>query len=112
LPLDHVLAASSIRRQVTTLGRRLEAVQVTDARQQAEVTASVRSPHIPEPSPIRAVGIDGGYLRRAGHRLAAAPSCTTCCKSGRPCSITSSGLTWNDGIRTSPEKKTIALPLS
>lgn len=68
LPLDHVLAASSIRRQVTALGRRLEADQVTDARQQAEVAASVRSPEIPEPSPVRAVGIDGGFLRRAGHR--------------------------------------------
>ncbi|AEI82119.1 hypothetical protein CNE_BB1p06990 (plasmid) [Cupriavidus necator N-1] len=31
LPLEHVLAASSIRRQVTTLGRRLEAEQATDA---------------------------------------------------------------------------------
>ncbi|WP_434032754.1 ISKra4 family transposase [Cupriavidus sp. a3] len=68
LPLDHVLAASSIRRQVTKLGRRLEAEQATDARQQAEVAASVRLPEIPEPSPVRAVGIDGGYLRRAGHR--------------------------------------------
>ncbi|GLC95802.1 hypothetical protein Tamer19_52110 [Cupriavidus sp. TA19] len=37
-------------------------------RQQAEVEASVRSPEIPEPSPVRAVGIDGGFLRRAGHR--------------------------------------------
>ena len=68
MPLDHVLAASSIRRQVTKLGRRLEAEQATDARQQAEGAASVRSPEIPEPSPVRAVGIDGGYLRRAGHR--------------------------------------------
>lgn len=34
LPLDHVLAASSIRRQVTALGRRLEAELATDARQQ------------------------------------------------------------------------------
>jgi len=33
LPLDPVLAASSIRRQVTALGRRLEAEQATDARQ-------------------------------------------------------------------------------
>ncbi len=64
LPLDHVLAASSIRRQVSTLGRRLEAAQVTDARQQAEVAASVRSPETPEPSPVRAVGIDGGYRLR------------------------------------------------
>ncbi|BDB29541.1 hypothetical protein CTP10_R69560 (plasmid) [Cupriavidus sp. P-10] len=47
LPLDHVLAASSIRRQVTTLGRRLEAEQATDARQYAEVTASVSSSEIP-----------------------------------------------------------------
>ncbi|MFS8980923.1 ISKra4 family transposase [Cupriavidus necator] len=68
LPLDHVLAASSIRRQVTTLGRRLEAEQATDALQHAEVTASVGSSEIPEPSPIRAVGIDGGYLRLARHR--------------------------------------------
>ncbi len=68
LPLDHVLAASSIRRQVATLGRRLEADQATDARRQAEVAASVGSPDIPEPSPVRAVGIDGGYLRLAGHR--------------------------------------------
>lgn len=60
LPLDHVLAASSIRRQVTALGRRLEAEQATDARQHAEVAASVGSPDIPEPSPVRAVGIDGG----------------------------------------------------
>ncbi len=68
LPLDHVLAASSIRRQVTMLGRRLEAEQAADARQQAEVAASVGSPEIPEPSPVRAVGIGGGYLRLAGHR--------------------------------------------
>jgi hypothetical protein len=65
LPLDHVLAASSIRRQVTALGRRLEAEQASDARQQAEMAASVRSPDIPEPSPVHAVGIDGGYLRLA-----------------------------------------------
>ncbi|MBB2918405.1 hypothetical protein FHX60_002809 [Cupriavidus alkaliphilus] len=50
------------------LGRRLEAEQATDAPQQAAVAASVRSPEIPEPSPIRAVGIDGGFLRRAGYR--------------------------------------------
>ncbi len=68
LPLDHVLAASSIRRQVSTLGRRLGAAQATNARQQAEVAEGVRPPEIPEPSPVRAVGIDGGYLRRAGHR--------------------------------------------
>jgi len=68
LPLDHVLAASSIRRQVTMLGRRLETEQAADARQQAEVAASVGSPEIQEPSPVRAVGIDGGYLRLAGHR--------------------------------------------
>ena len=68
LPLDHVLAASSIRRQVTALGRRLEVEQATDARQQAEMAASVGSPDIPEPSPVRAVGIDGGYLRLVGHR--------------------------------------------
>jgi len=49
LPLDHVLAASSIRRQVTTLGRRLEAEQAIDARQQegwprASVYPRSRSP--------------------------------------------------------------------
>ncbi len=38
LPLDHVLAASSIRRQVTALGRRLEAEQAT------EETAPKRGP--------------------------------------------------------------------
>ncbi|UIF88045.1 hypothetical protein KAF44_22660 (plasmid) [Cupriavidus necator] len=68
LPLDHVLAASSIRHQVTTLGCRPEAEQITDARQQAEVAASVGLPEIPESSPVRAVGIDGDYIRRAGHR--------------------------------------------
>ncbi|WP_454753733.1 hypothetical protein [Cupriavidus necator] len=68
LPLDHVLAASSIRRQVTALGRRLEAELATDARQQVEMAATVGSPDIPEPSPVRVVGIDGGYLRLAGHR--------------------------------------------
>ena len=68
LPLDHVLAASSIRRQVTGLGRRLEAEQATDARRHADVAASVGSSDTPEPSPVRAVGIDGGYLRPAGHR--------------------------------------------
>ncbi|QRQ85921.1 hypothetical protein JTE92_20245 [Cupriavidus oxalaticus] len=52
LPLDHVPAASSIPRQVAKLGGRLEAEQATDARQQAEVEASVRSPEIPEPSPV------------------------------------------------------------
>jgi len=45
----------------------LEAEQATDARQQAEMAATVASPDIPEPSPVRAVGIDGGYLRLAGH---------------------------------------------
>jgi hypothetical protein len=50
------------------LGRRLETEQAADARQQAEVAASVGSPEIQEPSPVRAVGIDGGYLRLAGHR--------------------------------------------
>ncbi|WP_434032758.1 ISKra4 family transposase [Cupriavidus sp. a3] len=67
LPLDHVLAASSIRRQVTALGRRLEADQATDGRQQEEIAAGSRLQDIPEPSPVRAVGIDGGYLRLAGH---------------------------------------------
>ncbi|KJK21477.1 hypothetical protein UB46_27070 [Burkholderiaceae bacterium 16] len=66
--LDHVLAASSIRRQVTVLGRWLEAEQATDARQQVETAASIRSPDIAEPSPVRAIGIDGGYLRLAGRR--------------------------------------------
>lgn len=46
LPLDHVLAASSIQRRVTALGRRLEAEQATDARQQVEMAAS-RSPNPP-----------------------------------------------------------------
>jgi hypothetical protein len=39
LPLDHVLAASSIRRQVTALGRRLEEDQATDCRQQGKMAA-------------------------------------------------------------------------
>ncbi len=70
LPLDHVMATSSIRRQFTALGHRLEAEQATDTRQHAEMTASVSSPDIPEASLVRAVGIDGGYLylRLAGHR--------------------------------------------
>ena len=37
---------------------------------------------------------------------------TTCCKSGLPCSITSSGLTLNDGIRPFPEERTTAVPRS
>jgi len=38
---DHLLAASSIRRQVAALGRRLEAEQATDAQQQGEMMATV-----------------------------------------------------------------------
>ncbi|MBP0639672.1 hypothetical protein [Cupriavidus sp. AcVe19-6a] len=37
LPPEHVLAASAIRRQVSSLGCRLEAEQATEVRQQAEV---------------------------------------------------------------------------
>ncbi len=66
LPLDHVLAASSIRRQVTTLGRRLEADQTTDARPQVKMVARTCLPGFPEPSPVRAVGIDGGGWRGTG----------------------------------------------
>jgi len=41
---------------------------MADAQQQAEMLASVGSTQILAPSPVRAVGIDGGYLRLAGHR--------------------------------------------
>ncbi len=62
LPLDHVLAASLIRRQVTTLGRRLEAELSADARQQGAMAASTSLPDVPQSSLVRAVGIDGGYF--------------------------------------------------
>lgn len=68
LPLARMLAANSIRRQVTAPGRRLEAEQATDARQRVEMAASIRSPDIPEPSPVRAIGVDGDYLRLTGRK--------------------------------------------
>ncbi|WP_430869886.1 hypothetical protein [Cupriavidus basilensis] len=59
-PAGSVAARSCAGSQVTALGRRLEAEQATDARQQVEMAASIHSPDIPEPNPVRAIGIDGG----------------------------------------------------
>jgi hypothetical protein len=68
LPLEHVLAATTIRRRVAGLGRRLESSKATVAVEQPLcVDLPARRCAIPQYSSVRAVGIDGGYIRLAGH---------------------------------------------
>src|SRR5471032_300149 len=68
LPLEHVLAATTIRRRVATLGRRLESSRAAVAVEQRRCTDQPAGRcNIPQHSLVRAVGIDGGYIRLAGH---------------------------------------------
>lgn len=68
LPLEHVLAATTIRRRVATLGGRLESSKATVPREQRRyVDLPAGRCAIPQRSSVRAVGIDGGYIRLAGH---------------------------------------------
>ena len=68
LPLEHVLAATTIRRRVATLGRRLECSNATvSVEQRRYVDLPAGRCAIPQHSSVRAVGIDGGYIRLAGH---------------------------------------------
>ena len=68
LPLEHVLAATTIRRRVATLGRRLESSRAAVAVEQRRCTdLPAGRCNIPQHSLVRAVGIDGGYIRLAGH---------------------------------------------
>jgi hypothetical protein len=69
LPLGHVLAATTTRRHVATLSRRLEATNAKAiAGQRRECTdPPAGGCGIPQCSSVRAVGIDGGYIRLAGH---------------------------------------------
>ncbi|MCP3711800.1 ISKra4 family transposase [Paraburkholderia sp. CNPSo 3274] len=68
LPLEHVLAATTIRRRVAGLGRRLESSKATIAVEQPlRVDPPAGRRAIPQYSSVRAVGIDGGYIRLAGH---------------------------------------------
>ena len=59
LPLDQTLAAASIRR---TLHRISERIDVDSTRQPGAAFDALRA-SIPAPSPVRAIGIDGGYVR-------------------------------------------------
>jgi hypothetical protein len=70
LPLGHVLAGATIRRHVATLSHRIEN---TDAdaipvEQRLHINLSAGRCDIPQRSSMRAVGIDGGYMRLAAHR--------------------------------------------
>jgi DNA-directed RNA polymerase subunit RPC12/RpoP len=68
LPLGHVPAATAIRRRVAALGHRLEssnAAIAVEQRRSPDLTAGRCA--IPQHSSVRAVGIDGGYIRLAGH---------------------------------------------
>ncbi|MEX3845495.1 ISKra4 family transposase [Paraburkholderia sp. BR10882] len=68
LPLEHVLAATTIRRRVDALGRRLDSSMATVAVEQRRyVDLPAGRCAIPQRSSVRAVGIDGGYIRLAGH---------------------------------------------
>ena len=68
LPLEHVLAATTIRRRVATLGHRLESSNAAIAVEQRRyVDLPAGRCAIPQHSSIRAVGIDGRYIRLAGH---------------------------------------------
>ena len=61
LPLEHVLAATTIRRRVATLGRRLESSRAAIAVEQRRCTdLPAGRCNIPQHSFVRAVGIDGG----------------------------------------------------
>ena len=59
LPLDQTLAAASIRR---TLHRTSERIELDRAQPPAAAFDAPRA-SIPAPSPVRAIGIDGGYVR-------------------------------------------------
>lgn len=62
LPLDHVIAATSLRRCVAKVGERLDLLceqLTTDCNPEER-------PLIPPAHPVRAIGIDGGYVKRAG----------------------------------------------
>lgn len=65
LPLDTSLSSTSVRRWTHRIGQRLE-----ETRQQPVSNTSVTSPraypHIPPRNPVKAIGVDGGYIRRAG----------------------------------------------
>jgi hypothetical protein len=69
LPLGHVLAATTIRRHVATLSRRLETTNAEAIAGQRPECADLPASgcDIPQCSSVRAVGIDGGYIRLAGH---------------------------------------------
>jgi hypothetical protein len=57
LPLGQPLAVDSIRRRVQRVSQRIE------ARSMEAPPAETAAPAIPAPSPVRAIGIDGGYVR-------------------------------------------------
>ena len=59
LPLDPTLAAASIRRTLHRTSERIEA----DSAQQPAAAIDVPRACIPAPSSVRAIGIDGGYVR-------------------------------------------------
>jgi hypothetical protein len=66
LPLDNVLAVSSVRRQAKSTSSRLKRDQQDD-HTQAICRFELPQPYIPQPSPVKAIGVDGGYVRLAGH---------------------------------------------
>ena len=62
LPLDHVIAATSARRCVAQVGARLDLLS-----EQVTIDCDPdERPLIPPAHPVRAIGIDGGYVKRAG----------------------------------------------
>lgn len=67
LPLDDTLAATSIRRWTQRTAQQLEQTCHEEQINGAEPsTEQRRNPDISPRSPVKAIGIDGGYIRRAG----------------------------------------------
>ena len=65
LPLNNTLAPSSVRRWTQRTAQRLEQ-QLRTKPDHNHQTASHKNPDILPRSPVKAIGIDGGYIRRAG----------------------------------------------
>ena len=67
LPLKNVLAVTSVRRWMNGTSCRIEADLKHDSVRTAD-EFKIPRPYVPEPSPVKAIGVDGGYVRLAGHK--------------------------------------------
>lgn len=66
LPLDKTLATSSVRRWTQRTARRLEQQGLNKPSCHTQQSSLQNHPDISLRSPVKAIGIDGGYIRRAG----------------------------------------------